>query len=140
MCYGSVYPSHYSLTREQESMMIGTTRCRTTPSEYLIDVSDESGNSDGAHDSCRNLAMAERRRSHYLGCPWISHPNQILSRLEYFSPVPPYPVVFTLAHKPISSSLLNKNGFRSKWFFPDKMRHHEQNGGDTRLLCKDVIL
>jgi len=135
-CHKSVYRSHYSLTREQELIMFGITCCRPAQSEYLIDVFDQCGNPDGARDSCRNLAMAERRRRNYPGCPWISHLNQIPSRLEYFSRVPPYPVVFTPPHKPISSSLLNKNGFQSKWFFPDKMKHHEQNVGDTPYYVK----
>jgi len=139
-CYGSAYRSDYSLTCKQESVMFNAACCRSARSECLFDVSNECGNPDGAHGSCRNPAMAECRRSHYPGYQWISHLNQILSRLEYSSPVPYYRVVFTLPYKPISPNLLNKNGFRSGWFFPDKMKHPEQNARDTPLLCKDVIL
>jgi len=98
--YGQEYRATHSLTQKQRSVMYYIAHCRTSTFGYHVDVCDECGHKDAAHNSCRDR--------HCPTCQGISQRKWVNARLEDILPVPYYHVVFTFPHALFPLGLYNK--------------------------------
>ena len=98
--YGQEYQATHSLAQKQRSVMYSIAHCRTSTFGYHVDVCDECGHTDTAHNSCRDR--------HCPKCQGIARRKWINARLTHLLPVPYYHVVFTLPHALFPLSLYNK--------------------------------
>jgi hypothetical protein len=88
--FGAAYCADHKLTRQQHRVLFDLTHCRTGYFGYHLDICDQCGYRDLAHNSCRNR--------HCPSCQGINRRLWVNARLSDLLPIPYYHAIFTLPH------------------------------------------